>query len=749
MSNKDKAQYIRVLNFNEEANSVINKAIQFSDAENYSEVNLNHIFLALIENSKLGSRIMECLDISFDKIYEAYKSLKHPDKMNADKKINLYDLDNLSKDAFILLGRCTHNSIIYNEAVSVDDMFAEFIESGSSEVDILFDKINVTYELLYNIQHSEVMIPERLQDFLVDMNEDVALMNECITGVDEYTDELCNILCRKLKANPCLIGEAGVGKTTIVRALVQRILEGRVPDMLLNVHIIYINSAMLTAGTRFRGDLEERMKAIVDWATQTNVILFLDEIHTFTNIGKSSGESTPGNMIKQALADGTLAIIGATTTKEYHKYVETDSAFDRRLQIVEVKEPSVEDAITLVSGSIKNYEEYHSVEIPNEVTKTAVELSDRYIKNKCLPDKAFTIIDQAATNTSLANRSIVTEDDVLKVVSKISGVDITKLTESESTKLINLENTLSKNIIGQKNAINTVSKAIRRSKAGVREENKPIASLLFVGPTGVGKTELCKVLSKEVAIGNVSFIKVDMSEYSEKYSISKMIGTAPGYIGYGEGGQLTEKVKHNPYSLVLFDEIEKAHPDVFNTFLQLMDEGRLTDGEGNTIDFTNCIVVMTSNAGYGADQFGKTAIGFSSDESKSVNDAKEREKVAKKALETTFKPEFLNRLDNIVIFDKLTEDECKDITKLMLNKLAERLSKKEISIKFDKTVVDNITNNGFSEKYGARNLRREIQDDLEDLLANEILTGHLSKGAKATVKYSKKLGYRVCITNKE
>ena len=436
-------------------------------------------------------------------------------------------------------------------------------------------------------------------------------------------------------------------------------------------------------------------------------------------------------MIKKALSDGDIRIIGATTDKEYHKFIEKDSAFDRRLQVINVKEPSIEDAISMIKGSISNYSKFHNVDITEKCIESAVKLSDRYIKDKALPAKAYKVLDQAATIVKLDGRKVTTPDDILHTVSNITGINVNRLDKSEAKQLLKLEDTIGKKLIGQKNAVRTVCKAIRRSKAGVREEGKPLASFLFVGPTGVGKTELCKVLSDEVAIGDNSFIKVDMSEFSEKYSTSKMIGTAPGYVGYGEGGQLTEKVKHNPYSLILFDEIEKAHPDTFNMFLQLLDEGRMTDGEGNTVDFTNCIIVMTSNAGYGAEKLNRGNIGFASDNSQNAEDT---EKIAMEALKETFKPEFLNRLDNIVVFDKLNTKQCKDIVKLMLNKLSKRIyDNNEITVRFADSIVNSIAEKGFSDEYGARNLRREIQNTIEDILADEILSGALASGDTATV----------------
>lgn len=732
--NKRNMQYIKLMNFDSEANVVVNRAIQFSHSENCGEINAVHLFLALLEKTKFGQDILEGLDISFDMIYESYQITAESGSYGSnDGNVDPYNLDNMAHELFVLLATVTSKMAMRGKSVNSKSLFDGLLDMDSEVLNDFLEYIGISVEDIKNTSKNKFNIPDQLTSFVVDMNSEDVKNKESISNVDEYVDTMIEVLSRKLEANPCLVGEAGVGKTTIARALVQRIVSGNVPKQFKNTHVAYINSALLTSGTRFRGDFEERMKCLIDWASKSDVILFLDEIHTFINLGSNNESSeTAGNMIKKALSDGDIRIIGATTTKEYHKFIEKDSAFNRRLQVITIKEPSIDNAIEMVIKTIGNYETFHNVSIPKDCIELAVNLSDRYIKDKALPAKAYKILDQAGTVVKLSGRTEVTEVDVLNTVSKITGVNVNRLTKSEAKQLLSLEDNIAKELIGQENAIKTVCKAIRRSKAGVREENKPLASFLFVGPTGVGKTELCRVLSKEVAIGDVSLIKVDMSEFSEKHSTSKMIGTAPGYVGYGEGGQLTEKVKHNPYSLVLFDEIEKANPEVFNVFLQLLDEGKMTDGEGNTVDFTNCIIVMTSNAGYGAERLGKGHLGFASSEVTKENP----EKVAMEALKETFKPEFLNRLDNIVIFDKLNEEQCKEIVTLMLSKLSDRIYKNNgVMVTFKKSLVNHIASAGFSSEYGARNLRREIQNTIEDLLADSILNEELVKGDKAAVAW--------------
>lgn len=733
MRKKD-MRYIKIMNFDKEANAIINRAIQFSESESCGEINTVHLFLALVEKTEMGKDILEQMNTTFDSLYESYKDIaKTGDYYNNNGRVDIYNLDNMTQELFIILTAATSRMAMRNRNVTAKSLFEQLLSVESETLDDFLERFDTSVEQILNSRSKKFVIPEQLSNFVVDMNSEDSKNKEQISNVNEYVDTMIEVLSRKLEANPCLVGEAGIGKTTIARAFVQRILSGNVPNEFKDTHVAYINSALLTSGTRYRGDFEERMQYLIDWASKSNVILFLDEIHTFINLGSNSDSAeTAGNMIKKALSDGDIKIIGATTTKEYHKFIEKDPAFNRRLQVIDIKEPSVENAIEMISSTISNYETFHNVSIPKECIKLAVELSDRYIKDKALPAKAYKILDQAGTVVKLSGRDTVTDNDVLSTVSKITGMNVNKLNKSEAKQLLSLEDTINKNLIGQENAVKTVCKAIRRSKAGVREENKPLASFLFVGPTGVGKTELCKVLSKEVAMGDTSFIKVDMSEFSEKHSTSKMIGTAPGYVGYGEGGQLTEKVKHNPYSLILFDEIEKANPEVFNIFLQLLDEGKMTDGEGNTVDFTNCIIVMTSNAGYGAEKIGKSRLGFGATDSNIDNP----EKIAMEALKENFKPEFLNRLDNIVVFDKLNEEQCSNITTLMLRRLAERIYKNNgISIAFRKSLVNHIVSAGFSSEYGARNLRREIQDTVEDLLADSILSEELVKGDKAVVTW--------------
>ena len=746
MRDKNNVKYVKLIGFSEDANMLINKAIRLAEKYKCERVEATHVFLTLVGSDKLSYDISELKKIE-EKLLDEYVSMVNSGYFG--RNIENIDItpDYFSRDLFILCSVASQEAFLRHENVTCDGLFSAIVDLicntdayTESNIIKLLSKFDITPENIseYIDFTEDFFIPEDIEEVIEDLNKADYIDNKIIKGVDNYVDELIEILSRKYKANPCLVGNAGVGKTSIVYRLVQRIKEGTVPDSLCDTHICYVNGATLTANTKYRGEFELRMQTLMKWASENNVILFLDEIHSFINAGKSGENSydTAGNMIKKYLSDGSIKVIGATTYSEYHMAVEKDSAFKRRLQKLDIKEPSVTDTIAIVKNSLSEYTEYHSVDIKEDIIENMVSLCDRYMKEQYFPDKAYAVLDQSCARAKLQGKKEVTADIIFEIISKNTGIVLTKLKNNDKKSLLNLEEKISKNLIGQKNAVKAVCKAIRRSKSGVREENKPIASFLFVGPTGVGKTELCKVLSKEIGLSKESFIKIDMSEFSEKSSISKFIGSAPGYIGYGEGGQLTEKVKHNPYSLVLFDEIEKAHPEIFNSLLQLLDEGKLTDGQGQTVDFTNCIIVMTSNAGYGAETLGKKALGFASKEA--TKDYRECEKIALKELESTFRPELLNRIDNIVIFDKLDKEQCFSVVKLMLNKLSDRLYKEHnISVKFNTSLIEHIAEKGYSDKYGARNLRREIQDTVEDLLADNILSDKLTNGTKCTVSYTK------------
>jgi len=597
-----------------------------------------------------------------------------------------------------------------------------------------------------------------------------------IIGRDREIYRTIQILSRRQKNNPCLIGEAGVGKTAIAEGIAERIAKGQVPIGLRDKEIFLLDLTSLVAGTQFRGQFEQRVKGLLSEVKAAgNVILFIDEIHTITSAGESEGAMNAGNILKPALSRGEIQVIGATTFTEYRKYIEKDQALERRFQPVRVEEPSVADTLAVMNGIKRYYEQHHHVQVPAEVLSAVVTLSERYITDRFLPDKAIDLLDEACACCNLAHPVIseylgmqkeldalkqeeaemesadvneaidyervaerktriakleselpakqaaaseiqVTMDDVAKVIELWTGIPAVKIRETEFVKLAGLEAALKKKVIGQDEAVHLVAQAIKRSRADLSGRRRP-ASFIFVGPTGVGKTELVKQLAEQLFDGPDPLIRLDMSEYMEKYAVSRMIGSPPGYVGYEEAGQLTEKVRRRPYSVVLFDEIEKAHPDVMNILLQILDDGHITDAQGRNVNFENTVIVMTSNAGSdartsaGSVGFGRTA------------DEQGRERTMK-ALESFLRPEFINRVDEIVYFNKLSEDNFKAIAAIMLGELRDTLKEKGITFTWDDALLDHLVRKSYSQTYGARNLRRQIQKDLEDDIATKLIDSY-------------------------
>ena len=606
-----------------------------------------------------------------------------------------------------------------------------------------------------------------------------------VVGRDKEIERVIQILARRTKNNPVLIGEPGVGKTAVAQGLAIRIANSEVPDILESKKIIQLDMGLLIAGTKYRGEFEERLKKIMDEIRQAgNIILVIDEMHTLIGAGAAEGAIDAANILKPALSRGEIQVIGATTLDEYRKYVEKDSALERRFQPVTIDEPSVEDTIQIIRGLKSKYEEHHKLIISDEAIVQAAQLANKYITDRFLPDKAIDIIDEASSKVWLnmsslppegkelekqlkdivkskeeairkqefelasqlredeadlkekirevsqrwrdendANKPTVTPEQVAEVVSTMTGIPTTKITEGESQRLLKLENTLHDRVIGQDQAVVALSKAIRRARVGLKSPNRPIGSFIFSGPTGVGKTELAKALAEAIFGSEDNMIRVDMSEFMEKHSTSKLIGSPPGYVGYDDGGNLTETIRKKPYSVVLFDEIEKAHPDVFNIMLQILDDGRLTDSKGRYINFKNTIIIMTSNVGASMITTG-SKLGFSvgGDEAKKDKYEHLKETVMEE-MKKSFRPEFLNRIDDIIVFAHLNKEEIREIVDLMLKDLFKRLEDKEFSIEVAEEVKDYLANEGYSEAYGARPLRRLIQKKIEDGLAEEILMG--------------------------
>ena len=618
-----------------------------------------------------------------------------------------------------------------------------------------------------------------------------------VIGRKDEIQRVIQILSRRTKNNPCLIGEPGVGKTAVADGLAERIIAEDVPEMLKNKRVVSLDIASMVAGAKYRGDFEERIKKCLEEVKKAgDVILFIDEVHTIVGAGSAEGAVDAANILKPLLARGEVQVIGATTLNEYRKYIEKDSALERRFSPVTVGEPTNEETIEILKGIRDRYEAHHNVKITDEAIKAAVELSTRYINDRFLPDKAIDLVDEAASRVKMRTytqpdtlkkleeeisamnkekddaikvqdfekaaglrdkinvekeklqkekekweskntKSIttLTEEDIAEVVASWTGVPVKKLTQTENEKLRNLEQTLHQRVIGQNEAVDAVAKAIRRGRVGLKDPNRPIGSFLFLGPTGVGKTELSKALAESLFGNEDAMIRIDMSEYMEGHSVSKLIGSPPGYVGFDEGGQLTEKIRRKPYSVILFDEIEKAHPDVMNMLLQILDDGRLTDAQGRTVNFKNTVIIMTSNIGARLIT-DKTTLGFSAKDKKEESQ-KEYETIKKDVmgeLKKQFRPEFINRIDEIIVFHKLNEEDIKQIIDIMLNQVTKRMAEKSYKFEIDNSVKELIAKKGVDTDYGARPLKRAIQNILEDKIAEEILNGNIKPNKKAVIK---------------
>ncbi len=563
-----------------------------------------------------------------------------------------------------------------------------------------------------------------------------------VIGRDKELRRILQVLCRRTKNNPCLIGEPGVGKTAIVEALAERISSGQVPTFLKDRRLLALDLAAVVAGTKYRGEFEERMKAILDELyAHPEILLFIDELHTLIGAGGAEGSLDAANILKPALSRGEVQIIGATTLDEYKKHIEKDAALKRRFQSVLVEAPDEEETLEILRGRRDMFERHHHVTLDDEALRSAVALSKRYITDRTWPEKALDLIDEAGAaarlNAADENAVPVTKEDIAATVSLWTGIPLEQLSKEEELHLLDMESDLHRRVIGQEEAISALAKAIRRSRVGLKDPRRPIGSFLFLGPTGVGKTELTKALTASLFGSEASLIRVDMSEYMEKHSVSKIIGSPPGYVGFEEGGQLSEKVRRRPYSVILFDEIEKAHPDVFHILLQILDEGRLTDAQGKTVDFKNTIIIMTSNAG--AERIVEPkALGFSAQNDESADYKRMKDQVMEE-VRRLFRPEFINRIDEIIVFHSLTRDDISRILDLQLRDIEQRLSDTHrLKLILQDDARSYFIRKGYQPKYGARPLKRLLQSDLEDRLAEDILRGTIHDGD--SVKVSEKEG---------
>lgn len=801
---------MRLDNFNENSKIVINKGKESSLMLKHGYMGTEHLLIGLINENGQCSKILEESNVTEEKVLSFIKLYVGIGEINYSldevpftprcKKVLDRSLE-IAKEAGQSISRPEHILLaLIKEKEGVANLILNKIVKN--DIKNISDKLNNILGRIPNKENRSIKEKEKpkrkdtptLNLYGIDLIEraDKNRLDPVIGRKDE-TQRLLEILCRRMKNNPCLIGEPGVGKTAVVEGLAQRILLGEVPDMIKNKRIYTLDVTSMLAGAKYRGEFEERLKKVLNEVKYSeDIILFIDEIHNIVGAGGAEGAIDASNILKPALARGEIQCIGATTTDEYRKNIEKDSALERRFQPIVVKEPNKEDSILILHGIKEKYETHHNVKLTDEAIEAAVNLSSRYITDRFLPDKAIDLIDEAAAKVRIesmitppkffkqeeliSNLKVekeeaikiqdfelaarlrdqelllqeelerdrelwreenaskiyeVNKEHIAKVVSKWTQIPVERLTEKESSRLLKLEEKLSKRVIGQLEAIKTISKAVRRSRVGLKDPKRPIGSFAFLGPTGVGKTELCKALAEAMFGDENKFIRLDMSEYMEKHGVARLIGAPPGYVGYEEGGQLTEKVRRSPYSVILFDEIEKAHPDIFNVLLQILEDGVLTDGKGRTVDFKNTIIIMTSNIG--ADKLDKkNAVGFSAREDKE-RDYDNMKSLMLEELKQSFKPEFINRLDDIVVFHSLEKEHLLKIVDLMIGSLKERLNDLQLSLNFSQECKEFLVKKGTELKYGARPLRRVITKYIEDKLSEELLNGNILKGTEVDV----------------
>ena len=792
--------------FTEKANEALNNAITSAEEMGHTYVGSEHLLLGLLKvGGGVAYSVLSNNNITAEKIEQAMR-----DTIGSGTKTRLspdYFTPRAKKVIEVAMSGCNN---IGKKYVGTEHLLIGILSEGDNYAvrfigQLGVDVATLTSEVLksagidiesasYNKsakkgEKSRETKKETLLKYGRDLTEEARQgKTDPVIGREKEVERIIQILCRRTKNNPCLIGEPGVGKTAIIEGLAQKIVSGEVPEILKDKKVFMLDLTGMVAGTKYRGDFEERIKAVVDEVTKSDdIILFIDEVHTIIGAGSAEGSTDAANILKPSLARGDFQLIGATTITEYRKNIEKDSALERRFQTVNVAEPTEADAVLILKGLRDKYEAHHKVKITDNAIEAAVTLSARYINDRFLPDKAIDLIDEAASrvrlnsaampddlkdiderisaieaekeeaingqeferaatlrddekrlkeereelknNWSEKNRHIsgeVTAEDIAEIVSLWTGIPVVQLTEEESERLLRLEKELHNRLVGQSEAVTAVSKAIRRGRVGLKDPKRPIGSFIFLGPTGVGKTELCKALAEAMFGSENMMVRFDMSEYMEKHTVSRLVGSPPGYVGFEEGGQLTERVRRQPYSVILFDEIEKAHPDVFNVLLQILEDGILTDSQGRRVDFKNTVIIMTSNIGARLITDKKVAFGFGVSNEESDNGAI-KEKVLGE-LKNAFKPEFLNRVDDIIVFTKLNRTEIEEIADKMLSGLKKRLENLNITLDFSGEVKALLAQKGFDDVYGARPLRREIQSSIEDALSEKILDRTIKNG---------------------
>ena len=740
------------VNATDSVNEVIKIAQSVAEKYNNNLISTEHLFYGILSVNSDFKNFLASKNITNENFVELLKQIEEKD----ENESNVLDLTPTSKQIFVIakqisnqlqqnnvdVGHILFAILLLEDCVAVQLLIQNYnIDLGTLRKEILdlIKNQNVEDKVSFDeIEEANLSLPSDLLEMGIDFTERAKQGKfDTIIGRDKEIDRLIEILCRKTKNNPVLIGEAGVGKTAVVEGLAQKMISGSVPEEIKGKIIYSLDVAGLMSGTKYRGALEEKLKNVINIILQNkNIILFIDEIHTLGQAGTSKGEISPADVLKPYLARGEIQTIGATTTEEYRKFIEKDKALERRFQPITVDAPTEETTIEILKSLKPGFEVFHKVKISEEAINSAVSLSVRYITNRNLPDKAIDLIDEASSKVKINNkqegeeRPSITEDDIAKVVSSWTGIPVTKLTETEKDKLSNLEEILHKKIIGQDEAVNSVAKAIRRARVGLKENSRPIGSFFFLGPTGVGKTELSKALAEVMFDDKNAMIRIDMSEYMESHSVSKLIGSPPGYVGFEEGGQLTEKVRKKPYSVILFDEMEKAHPDIMNLMLQILDDGRLTDAQGRLVNFQNTIIIMTSNCGVSELLKNNSFILNNTEE-----DFEKQKQYLLNSLKKKFEPEFLNRVDVITVFKPLSKNQLAYIAKNLIVNLSDRLHKKGLNIKLTENAVKYLIDKGLNIEYGARPLRRIIEQEIEDPIAEALITGNLSNNDTIVVEF--------------
>jgi len=784
--------------FTESANNALNFAVEAAENLGHTYIGSEHILLGLLSDTKtVAASILLSKKITLKKVEEQIKksigvgiptSLSPEDVTPKCRKIIENALNSSTKKS----GAGTEQ-LLYALLKEQQSAGCKILSSlGVSPYEVTTDVSNEINNNDYkktqtNIKDNKQTLVEKYGKDLTESAKNGGI--DPVIARETEIERVIEILSRRTKNNPCLIGEPGVGKTAIAEGLALEIANGTVPENLKNKRVISLDLTCMVAGTKYRGDFEERIKNIIDEVIEDgDIILFIDELHNIVGAGSAEGAVDAANILKPSLARGDIQIIGATTIEEYRKYIEKDAALERRFQPITVDEPNIEAAKEMIYGLKNHYEEHHGVTITDEAIEAALNLSVRYISDRFLPDKAIDLIDEASAkvklksytlpeelkkleakikeksnekNNAISNQDFekaaalrdeekklniefrsekqkwqaemheknlfVTEDDIKSIVSMWSKIPVTQISREESDKLLKLEEELHKRIVGQDDAVKAVARAIRRGRAGLKDPKRPIGSFLFLGPSGVGKTELTKALSECLFGSESEIIKIDMSEYMEKHSVSRLIGSPPGYVGFDEGGQLTEKVRRKPYSIVLFDEIEKADADIFNLLLQILEDGILTDSNGRKVNFKNTVIIMTSNIGASLISNNKSALGFSGENDEKTRNKRNRELVIEE-VKKTFKPELINRIDELIVFNLLTKQEIKKITNNLLKAVTKRLKEKNIEIEFTDSVITKLSEKGFDKVYGARPLRRLITSEIEDMLSEKYLMGELKNG---------------------